>query len=89
MDGDVENKYIYYNCIYNMCVSVCVCEYHTVHWYFVGRMMAIYNIERYRDDFLANSWLVPDIFHTLLTPCHPYIAINVMEMIFPLVPLVY
>ena len=35
-------------------------------------------------DFPANSWsyLVPVIFHTLLPPCHPYIAIHFMEMIF-------
>ena len=34
---------------------------------------------------IAGVVLVPAIFHTLLPPCHPYITIHFMEMIFPLV----
>ena len=50
--------------------------------------MAIHNIERCRDGcrtslLIAGVVLVPAIFHTLLPPCHPYITIHFMEMIFP------
>ena len=31
---------------------------------------------------IAGVVLVPGIFHTLLPPCHPYITIHFMEMIF-------
>ena len=31
---------------------------------------------------IAGVVLVPAIFHTLLPPCHPYITIHFMEMIF-------
>ena len=31
---------------------------------------------------IAGVVLVPNIFHTLLPPCHPYITIHFMEMIF-------
>ena len=31
---------------------------------------------------IAGVVLVPSIFHTLLSPCHPYITIHFMEMIF-------
>ena len=46
--------------------------------------------ERCRDGcrtslLIAGVVLVPAIFHTLLPPCHPYITIHFMEMIFPLV----
>ena len=56
--------------------------------------MAIHNIERCRDGcrtslLIAGVVLVPAIFHTLLPPCHPYITIHFMEMIFPLVPLFF
>ena len=34
---------------------------------------------------IAGVVLVPAIFHTSLPPCHPYITIHFMEMIFPLV----
>ena len=49
--------------------------------------MAIHNIERCRDGcrtflLIAGVVLVPTIFHTLLPPCHPYITIHFMEMIF-------
>ena len=57
-------------------------------------MMAIHNIERCRDGcrtslLIAGVVVVPAIFHTLLPPCHPYITIHFMEMIFPLVPLFF
>ena len=50
-------------------------------------MKAIHNIERCRDGcrtslLIAGVVLVPAIFNTLLTPCHPYITIHFMEMIF-------
>ena len=57
-------------------------------------IIAIYNNtysagmkERCRDGcrtslLIAGVVLVPAIFHTLLTPCHPYITIHFMEMIF-------
>ena len=43
--------------------------------------------ERCRDGcrtslLIAGVVLVPAIFHTLLPPCHPYITIHFMEMIF-------
>ena len=43
--------------------------------------------ERCRDGcrtslLIAGVVLVPTIFHTLLPPCHPYITIHFMEMIF-------
>ena len=43
--------------------------------------------ERCRDGcrtslLIAGVVLVPNIFHTLLPPCHPYITIHFMEMIF-------
>ena len=43
--------------------------------------------ERCRDEcrtslLIAGVVLVPAIFHTLLPPCHPYITIHFMEMIF-------
>ena len=43
--------------------------------------------ERCRDGcrtslLIAGVFLVPAIFHTLLPPCHPYITIHFMEMIF-------
>ena len=43
--------------------------------------------ERCRDGcrtslLIAGAVLVPAIFHTLLPPCHPYITIHFMEMIF-------
>ena len=43
--------------------------------------------ERCRDGcrtflLIAGVVLVPAIFHTLLQPCHPYISIHFMEMIF-------
>ena len=43
--------------------------------------------ERCRDGcrtslLIAAVVLVPAIFHTLLPPCHPYITIHFMEMIF-------
>ena len=46
--------------------------------------------ERCRDGcrtslLIAGVVLVPAIFHTLFPPCHPYITIYFMEMIFPLV----
>ena len=46
--------------------------------------------ERCRDGcrtslLIAGVVLVPAIFHTLLPPCHHYITIHFMEMIFPLV----
>ena len=46
--------------------------------------------ERCRDGcrtslLIAGGVLVPAIFHTLLLPCHPYITIHFVEMIFPLV----
>ena len=49
--------------------------------------MAVHNIERCRDGcrtslLIAGVVLVPAIFHTLLPPCHPYITIHFMEMIF-------
>ena len=49
--------------------------------------MALHNIERCRDGcrtslLIAGVVLVPAIFHTLLPPCHPYITIHFMEMIF-------
>ena len=55
--------------------------------------MVIHNTERCRDGcrtslLIAGVVLVPAIFHTLLPPCHPYITIHFMEMIFPLVPLI-
>ena len=34
---------------------------------------------------IAGVVLVPAIFHILFPPCHPYITIHFMEMIFPLV----
>ena len=51
------------------------------------RIMAIHNIERCRDGcraslLIAEVALVPAIFHTLLPPCHPYIIIHFMEIIF-------
>ena len=56
-------------------------------------MNAIHNIERCRDEcrtsLLIAVVVVPAIFHTLLPPCHPYITIHFMEMIFPLVPLIF
>ena len=57
-------------------------------------MIAIYNNtysagmkERCKDGcrtslLIAGVVLVPAIFHTLLPPCHPYITIHFMEMIF-------
>ena len=44
--------------------------------------------ERCRDGcrtslLIAGVVLVPNIFHTLLPSCHPYITIYFMEMIFP------
>ena len=57
-------------------------------------IIAIYNNtysagmkERCRDGcrtslLIAGVVLVPAIFHTLLPPCHPYITIHFMEMIF-------
>ena len=50
-------------------------------------MMAIHNIERCRDGcrtslLIVGVVLVPAIFPTLLPPCHPYITIHFMEMIF-------
>ena len=47
-------------------------------------------VERCRDGcrtslLIAGVVLVPTIFHNLLPPCHPYITIHFMEMIFPLV----
>ena len=50
-------------------------------------MMVIHNIERCRDGcrtslLIAGVVLIPAIFHTLLPPCHPYITIHFMEMIF-------
>ena len=57
-------------------------------------LIAIYNNtysagmkERCRDGcrtslLIAGVVLVPNIFHTLLPPCHPYITIHFMEMIF-------
>ena len=56
--------------------------------------MAIYNIERCSDGcrtslLIARVVLVPPIFHTLIPPCYPYITIHFMEMIFPLVPLIF
>ena len=49
--------------------------------------MAIHNIERCRDRcrtslLIAGVVPVPAIFHTLLPPCHPYITIHFMEMLF-------
>ena len=49
--------------------------------------MAIHNIERCRDGcrtslLIAAVVLVLAIFHTSLPPCHPYITIHFMEMIF-------
>ena len=49
--------------------------------------MAIHNIERCRDGcrtslLIAGVVLVLAVFHTLLLPCHPYITIHFMEMIF-------
>ena len=49
--------------------------------------MAIHNIERCRDGcrtslLIAGVFLVPAIFHTLPPPCHPYITIHFMEMVF-------
>ena len=50
--------------------------------------MAIHNnIERCSDGcrtslLIAGVVLVPAIFHTSLPPCHPYITIHFMEMIF-------
>ena len=46
--------------------------------------------ERCRDGcrtslLIAGVVLIPAIFHTLLPPCHLYITIHCMEMIFPLV----
>ena len=46
--------------------------------------------KRFRDGYrtsllIAGVVLVPAIFHTSLPPCHPYINIHFMEMIFPLV----
>ena len=43
--------------------------------------------ERCRDGcrtslLIAGVVLVPAIFHTLLPPCHPYITVHFMEMIF-------
>ena len=43
--------------------------------------------ERCRDGcrtslLIAGVVLVPNIFHTLLPPCHPYITTHFMEMIF-------
>ena len=43
--------------------------------------------ERCRDGcrtslLIAGVFLVPAIFHTSLPPCHPYITIHFMEMIF-------
>ena len=57
-------------------------------------MMAIHNIERCRDGCrtslqIAGIVLVSAIFHTLLPLCHPYITIHFMEMIFPLIPLIF
>ena len=47
--------------------------------------------ERCRDGcrtslLIAGVVLVPAIFHTLLPPCHPYITIHFMEIIFSTFP---
>ena len=67
------NKYIYikYVCIHN----------YNKYTYSAGMK------ERCRDGcrtslLIAGVVLVPAIFHTLLPPCHPYITIHFMEMIF-------
>ena len=50
--------------------------------------------ERCRDGcrtslLIAGVVLVPAIFHTSLPPCHPYITIHFMEMIFSTCIVVY
>ena len=69
----------------------CTVSYSQKYYYII----AIYNNnnnsagmkERCRDGcrtslLIAGVVLVPAIFHTLLPPCHPYITIHFMEMIF-------
>ena len=69
----------------------CTVSYSQKYYYII----AIYNSntysagmkERCRDGcrtslLIAGVVLVPAIFHTLLPPCHPYITIHFMEMIF-------
>ena len=42
----------------------------------------IFKVECTTSLLIAGVVLVPAIFHTLLPPCHPYITIHFMEMIF-------
>ena len=69
----------------------CTVSYSQKYYYII----AIYNNnnnsagmkERCRDGcrtslLIAGVVFVPAIFHTLLPPCHPYITIHFMEMIF-------
>ena len=66
-----------------------------IYIYIISLYIAIYNNytysagmkERCRDGcrtslLIAGVVLVPNIFHTLLPPCHPYITTHFMEMIF-------
>ena len=75
------------------CVSYSQKYIHTL--LYISLYRAIYNNytysagmkERCRDGcrtslLIAGVVLVPNIFHTLLPPCHPYITIHFMEMIF-------
>ena len=73
-----------------------VCHIHkSIYTHIISLYIAIYNNytysagmkERCRDGcrtslLIAGVFLVPAIFHTLLPPCHPYITIHFMEMIF-------
>ena len=73
-----------------------VCHIHkSIYTHNISLYIAIYNNytysagmkERCRDGcrtslLIAGVFLVPAIFHTLLPPCHPYITIHFMEMIF-------
>ena len=68
----------------------CTVSYSQKYYYIIAIYNNTYSAgmkERCRDGcrtslLIAGVVLVPAIFHTLLPPCHPYITIHFMEMIF-------
>ena len=68
----------------------CTVSYSQKYYYIIVIYNNTYSAgmkERCRDGcrtslLIAGVVLVPNIFHTLLPPCHPYITIHFMEMIF-------
>ena len=68
----------------------CTVSYSQKYYYIIAIYNNTYSAgmkERCRDGcrtslLIAGVVLVPAVFHTLLPPCHPYITIHFMEMIF-------